>query len=140
MATHVLSARAADRSNPSGALGAGCDAIGFDYNDADKFSYETEHMMKAKAFREALIYAIDRDLIGETIVSGYGGAIYGTGHGGGIAFHQSHPEYKGQVGSALRPGRWRGRSLRNPAWSLASSSSTTARRVTAHPSRSARLS
>ena len=83
----------ADRTNTS-ELGAGCDATGFDYKDTDKFSYETEHMMKAKAFREALIYAIDRDLIGETIVSGYGGAIYGTGHGGGIAFHQSHPEYK----------------------------------------------
>ena len=83
----------ADRTNTS-ELGAGCDATGFDYKDTDKFSYETEHMLKAKAFREALIYAIDRDLIGETIVSGYGGAIYGTGHGGGIAFHQSHPEYK----------------------------------------------
>ena len=83
----------ADRTNTSD-LGAGCDANGFDYTDADKFSYETEHMLKAKAFREALIYAIDRDLIGETIVSGYGGAIYGTGHGGGVAFHQLHPEYK----------------------------------------------
>ena len=83
----------ADRTNTA-ELGAGCDATGFDYTDADKFSYETEHMLKAKAFREALIYAIDRDLIGETIVSGYGGAIYGTGHGGGIAFHQLHPEYK----------------------------------------------
>ena len=82
----------ADRSNTS--VGAGCDATGFDYTDTDKFSYETEHMQKAKAFREALIYAIDRDLIGETVVSGYGGAIYGTGHGGGIAFHQLHPEYQ----------------------------------------------
>ena len=83
----------ADRTNTSD-LGAGCDAIGFDYTDTDRFSYDTESMQKAKAFREALIYAIDRDLIGETIVSGYGGAIYGTGHGGGIAFHQLHPEYK----------------------------------------------
>ena len=83
----------ADRTNTS-ELGAGCDATGFDYTDTARFSYETEHMQKAKAFREALIYAIDRDLIGETIVSGYGGAIYGTGHGGGIAFHQLHPEYK----------------------------------------------
>ena len=91
-----------DRSN-SDAPGAGCDAIGFDYKDTDKFSYETEHMMKAKAFREALIYAIDRDLIGETIVSGYGGAIYGTGHGGGIAFHQSHPEYKDKWAAHFDP-------------------------------------
>ena len=93
----------ADRSNPSGALGSGCDATGFDYADTDKFSYETEHMLKAKAFREALIYAIDRDLIGETIVSGYGGAIYGTGHGGGIAFHQSHPEYKDKWAASFDP-------------------------------------
>ncbi|MDE2686128.1 MAG: ABC transporter substrate-binding protein [Chloroflexota bacterium] len=93
----------ADRSNPSGALGSGCDATGFDYQDTDKFSYETEHMMKAKAFREALIYAIDRDLIGETIVSGYGGAIYGTGHGGGIAFHQTHPEYKDKWAAQFDP-------------------------------------
>ena len=84
----------ADRTNTSD-LGAGCDATGFDYADTDRFSYETEHMLKAKAFREALILAIDRDLIHETIVSGYGeGKVFGTGHGGGIAFHQLHPEYK----------------------------------------------
>ena len=81
----------ADRTNTS--IGAGCDAIGFDYRDADKFSYETESMTKALAFREALLYAIDRDLIGETIVSGYGGAIYGGGHPG-VHFHQTHPEWK----------------------------------------------
>ena len=80
-----------DRSNT--ALGAGCDAIGFDYRDTDKFSYETESMQKALAFREALLYAIDRDLIGETIVSGYGQAVYGGGHPG-VAFHQTHPEWK----------------------------------------------
>lgn len=82
----------ADRTNTSD-LGAGCDAIGFDYRDTDKFSYETESMQKALAFREALLYAIDRDLIGETIVSGYGGPVYGGGHPG-VAFHQTHPEWK----------------------------------------------
>ena len=82
----------ADRSNTS-ELGAGCDAIGFDYRDTDKFSYETDSMVKALAFREALLYAIDRELIGETIVSGYGGAVYGGGHPG-VAFHQTHPEWK----------------------------------------------
>ena len=82
----------ADRTNTSD-LGAGCDATGFDYTDTDKFSYETDSMVKAKAFREALIFAIDRDLIAETIVSGFGGPVYGTGHGAGVAFHQLHPEY-----------------------------------------------
>ncbi len=81
----------ADRTNTS--LGAGCDAVGFDYTDTDKFSYETESMQNALAFREALLYAIDRDLIGETIVSGYGGPVYGGGHPG-VAWHQTHPEWQ----------------------------------------------
>ena len=93
----------ADRTN-TGALGAGCDAVGFDYTDTDKFSYETDSMVKAKAFREALIFAIDRDLIAETIVSGFGGPVYGTGHGAGVAFHQLHPEYSDEWAIPFDPG------------------------------------
>ena len=36
------------------------DSVGFDFNDTDKFSYETPSMLKAKAFRKALAFAIDR--------------------------------------------------------------------------------
>ena len=91
----------ADRSNTS-ELGAGCDATGFDYRDTDKFSYETESMQKALAFREALLFAIDRDLIAETIVAGYGGPIFGGGHPG-VHFHQLHREWKDKWSLSFDP-------------------------------------
>lgn len=62
--------------------------------DSSNVSDETESMLKAKAFREALLFAIDRDLIAETVVSGFGGPIYGGGHGAGVAFHQNDPEWQ----------------------------------------------
>ena len=51
-------------------------------------------MLKGIAFREALLWSIDRELIAETIISGFGGIIYGGGHGAGVAFHQTDPEWK----------------------------------------------
>ena len=53
------------------------DSVGFDYTDTDKFSYETPSMLKAKAFRKALAYSIDRELIAASVTGGYGGAVYG---------------------------------------------------------------
>ena len=91
----------ADRTNTS-ELGAGCNANGFDYRDTDKFSYETESMVKALAFREALLAAIDRELIGETIVAGYGGPIFGGGHPG-VHFHQLHKEWKDKWSLSFDP-------------------------------------
>ncbi len=69
------------------------DSVGFDYNDTDRFSYETPSMLKAKAFRQALVYAIDRELIASSVTGGYGGAVYG-GAFPGQTLHQTHPEYK----------------------------------------------
>ncbi len=84
-----------DRADPAiqDAPGAGCGAQGFDYKDADKFSYETPSMLSARAFRLALIHAIDRELIAASVTGGYGGAVYGGGYPG-MPHHQSHPEYK----------------------------------------------
>ena len=52
------------------------------------------HMRKAQAFRRAILHAIDRELIAETITAGYGKPIYGGGHGSNQAFDESHPEWK----------------------------------------------
>ena len=46
----------------------------------------------ARKVRHALSMAIDRELINDTILAGFGGAIYG-GHGG-VSIHQNHPEFK----------------------------------------------
>ncbi|MCH8827756.1 MAG: hypothetical protein IIB16_12425 [Chloroflexi bacterium] len=62
--------------------------------DPTNLSDETESMLKGIAFREALLWSIDRELIAETIISGFGGIIYGGGHGAGVAFHQTDPEWK----------------------------------------------
>lgn len=45
----------------------------------------------ARKVRHALGMAIDRDLINETILAGYGGPIYGDTH---LGLHQNHPEWK----------------------------------------------
>ena len=84
-----------DRADPAiqDTPGAGCDAQGFDYNDTDRFSYETESMEKARNFRLALIHSIDRELIAGAVTGGYGGAVYGGAYPG-LDIHQSHPEYK----------------------------------------------
>ena len=50
-------------------------------------------MLKAKAFRNALLYSIDRELIAASVTGGLGGAVYG-GSAPGMPFHQSHPEYQ----------------------------------------------
>ena len=61
--------------------------------DADgRFNHP--QMRKAQAFRRGLMYAIDRDLIAETITAGYGKAIWGGGHGSNQAHDESHPEFK----------------------------------------------
>ncbi|MCH8311329.1 MAG: hypothetical protein IIB17_12660, partial [Chloroflexi bacterium] len=102
-----------DRSDPAiqDTPGAGCDvanfsftfdgfeatftddSVGFDFNDTDRFSYETPSMLSAKAFRKALLYSIDRDLIAASVTGGYGGAVFG-GANPGLPWHQLHPEYK----------------------------------------------
>ncbi len=84
-----------DRADPAiqDTPGAGCDAQGFDNKNAERFSYETPSMESARNFRLALIYAIDRELIAASVTGGYGGAVYGGAYPG-MAFHQSHPEYK----------------------------------------------
>ncbi len=46
----------------------------------------------ARKVRRAMAMAIDRDLINETILAGFGGPIYG-GHGQ-VPIHQNHPEFK----------------------------------------------
>ena len=112
-----------DRSNPDiqDTPGAGCevanfnliefdgfearfseDSVGFDYSDTDKFSYETDSMMKAKAFRKALAYSIDRELIAASVTGGYGGAVYG-GAFPGFDLHQTHPEYQDRWSYAFDP-------------------------------------
>jgi peptide/nickel transport system substrate-binding protein len=45
----------------------------------------------ARKVRQALSMAIDRELINETILAGFGGPIYG-GHGQ-VTIHQNHPEF-----------------------------------------------
>jgi ABC-type transport system substrate-binding protein len=111
-----------DRSDPAiqDTPGAGCDlpnfsfefdgfdsrftddSVGFDYTDTDRFSYETPSMLKAKAFRKALAYAIDRELIAASVTGGYGGAVYG-GAFPGQTLHQTHPEYKDRWTYAFDP-------------------------------------
>ena len=113
-----------DRSDPAiqDEPGAGCDvanfsgmyefdgfdsrfeggAEGFDYTDADRFSYETPRMLSAKKFRQALAYAIDRELIAASVTGGYGGAVYG-GAFPGMTVHQTHPEYKDRWSYAFDP-------------------------------------
>ena len=78
------------------------DSVGFDYTDTDRFSYETPSMIKAKAFRKALAYAIDRELIAASVTGGYGGAVYG-GAFPGQTLHQTHPEYKDHWTYAFDP-------------------------------------
>jgi ABC-type transport system substrate-binding protein len=78
------------------------DSVGFDYTDTDRFSYETPSMLKAKAFRKALAYAIDRELIAASVTGGYGGAVYG-GAFPGQTLHQTHPEYKDRWTYAFDP-------------------------------------
>ena len=78
------------------------DSVGFDYTDTDRFSYETPSMIKAKAFRKALAYAIDRELIAASVTGGYGGAVYG-GAFPGQTLHQTHPEYKDRWTYAFDP-------------------------------------
>ena len=102
-----------DRSDPAiqDTVGAGCDvanfsydfdgfdsrftddSVGFDYNDTDRFAYDTPRMLSAKAFRQALLFSIDRELIAASVTGGYGGAVYG-GAFPGMTVHQTHPEYK----------------------------------------------
>ena len=112
-----------DRSDPSiqDTPGAGCevadfelvefdgfesrfteDSVGFDYTDTDRFSYETPSMLKAKAFRKALAYAIDRELIAASVTGGYGGAVYG-GSFPGLNLHQTHIEYQDRWSYAFNP-------------------------------------
>ncbi len=62
--------------------------------DASNVSDETESMLKGIAFREALLFSIDRQLIAETVIANFGGPIFGGGHGAGVAFHQTDPEWK----------------------------------------------
>ncbi|HAL47076.1 MAG TPA: hypothetical protein DCP37_04930 [Dehalococcoidia bacterium] len=78
------------------------DSVGFDNKDTDKFSYTTPSMLKAKAFRKSLLYAIDRELIAASVTGGYGGAVYGGSYPG-MTFHQLHPEYKDRWSYAFDP-------------------------------------
>ena len=80
------------------------DSIGFDYDDSDRFSYETPSMLKAKAFRKALAYSIDRELIVASVTSGYGEVVYG-GAFPGMSLHQLHPEYRDRWNYAFDPDR-----------------------------------
>ena len=82
------------------------DSVGFDFNDTDKFSYETPSMLKAKAFRKALAFAIDRELIAASVTGGYGGAVYG-GAFPGMTLHQLHPEYQDRWSYAFDPDKAR---------------------------------
>ena len=111
-----------DRSDPAiqDTPGAGCDvadfsftfdgfdsqftddSVGFDYTDTERFSYDTPRMQSAKAFRQALVYAMDRELIASSVTGGYGGAIYG-GAFPGQTLHQTHPEYKDRWNYAFNP-------------------------------------
>ncbi|HIF38724.1 MAG TPA: hypothetical protein EYQ69_05860 [Gemmatimonadetes bacterium] len=78
------------------------DSVGFDFTDTDRFSYETPSMLKAKAFRKALAYSIDRELIAASVTGGYGGAVYG-GAAPGMDLHQLHPEYNSDWTYAFDP-------------------------------------
>ena len=111
-----------DRSDPAiqDTPGAGCDvanfsfefdgfdsrfsddSVGFDYTDEDRFSYDTPRMQSAKAFRKALAFSIDRELIAASVTGGYGGAVYG-GAFPGMTVHQTHPEYKERWSYAFDP-------------------------------------
>lgn len=111
-----------DRTDPAiqDTVGAGCDvanfdfefdgfdsrfadgSVGFDYTDEDRFSYETPSMLSAKAFRKALAFAIDRELIAASVTGGYGGAVYG-GAFPGQTLHQTHPEYQDRWSYAFDP-------------------------------------
>jgi len=111
-----------DRSDPAiqDTPGAGCEmtnfsftfdgfesrfedgSVGFDYLDTDKFSYETPSMLSAKAFRKALLFSIDRELIASAITGGYGGAVY-AGSFPGLPFHQLEVEYKDRWTYAYNP-------------------------------------
>lgn len=51
-----------------------------------------DRMEKARKVRWAMAMAIDRETINKTILAGFGGVSYGGR--GGVAFHQSHPEWK----------------------------------------------
>ena len=82
------------------------DSVGFDYSNTEKFSYETPSMLKAKAFRKALAYAIDRELIAASVTGGYGGAVYG-GSFPGMDLHQLHPEYQDRWSYAFNPDKAR---------------------------------
>ena len=97
-----------DRADPAiqDTPGAGCEAQGFDNKDTDRFSYETPSMMSARAFRLALIYAIDRELIAASVTGGYGGAVYGGAYPG-MPHHQSHPEYQSEWAYEFNPERAR---------------------------------
>ena len=116
-----------DRSDPAiqDTPGAGCDvanfsftfdgfdatftddSVGFDFNDTDRFSYETPSMLSAKAFRKALLYSIDRDLIAASVTGGYGGAVFG-GANPGLPWHQLHPEYKDRWNYDFDPDKAKG--------------------------------
>ena len=50
---------------------------GFDFNDTDRFSYDTPSETEAKAFHKAPVYAIDHELVAMSVAGGYGGAVYG---------------------------------------------------------------
>ena len=78
------------------------ESVGFDFTDTDKFSYTTPSMLKAKAFRKALLYSMDRELIAASITGGYGGAVYGGAYPG-MDKHQLHPEYKDRWSYAFDP-------------------------------------
>ena len=77
-------------------------AVGFDYTDTDRFSYDTPRMQSAKAFRQALAFAIDRELIASSVTGGYGGAVYG-GAFPGQTVHQTHPEYQDRWSYSFDP-------------------------------------
>ena len=78
------------------------DSVGFDFRDTDRFSYDTPRMNSAKAFRKALAYSIERDLIASSVTGGYGGAVYG-GAQPGMSLHQLHPEYQERWSYAFDP-------------------------------------
>ncbi len=82
------------------------DSVGFDFNDTDRFSYDTPSMLKAKAFRKALAHSIDRELIASAVTGGYGGAVYG-GAFPGMTLHQLHPEYQDRWNYAFDPDKAR---------------------------------
>ena len=94
-----------DRSDPAiqDTPGAGCTAAGFDFSDSSQFSYDTTSMEKARNFRKALAYSIDRELIAASVTGGWGSPIYGAGQGAGFPYHQLHPEYDDKYSLAFDP-------------------------------------